>query len=204
MREVAAAYDAMIELYVEHVRGHLEGQTFDRAMLDIFVEKVGAAGPVADLGCGPGRITRYLADRGLDVEGMDLSPRMIETAREQHPDLRFREGTIESLDFADGTLAGLLAWYSLIHLPPERMPGVLSEFARVLRLGGQALLAFQSTEAPDVTAYDHRVTPAWLWPARRLSDAAREHGLHEVCRMVRRPDPDERSPQVYLLLAKER
>lgn len=202
MREVGAAYDAMTELYTEFVRGHLEAQPFDRAMLDIFVERVDS-GPVADLGCGPGRITRYLADRGLDVVGMDLSPRMIETARESHPDLEFREGTVERLDFGDGALAGLLAWYSLIHLPPDRMPGVLSEFARVLRIGGLALLAFQASDTSDVIPFDHKVTPAWRWPLSRLSESAREHGLHEVCRMVRRPDPEERFEQAYLLISKD-
>ncbi|WP_054815286.1 class I SAM-dependent methyltransferase [Nocardia arizonensis] len=199
--DVGAAYDAVAELYLEVTRGVLAAQPFDRAMLDTFTEKVGA-GPVADLGCGPGRITRYLADRGLEITGIDVSARMIELARRDHPDLDFREGSVERLDFADGSLAGVIAWYSLIHLPPARVPGVLSEFARVLRPKGLALLAFQAAEE-SVDAFDHRVTLAYRWPPQRLAESARDHGLHEVCRMIRRPDTDERFAQAYLLISKD-
>ncbi len=203
MHDIAAAYDDIAALYDDHVRDLLAARPFERPMIDLFAEYV-EPGPVADLGCGQGRVTRYLADRGLPITGMDASTGLLALARERHPDLTFREGTLEALDFADGELAGLLAWYSLIHLPPDRVTGVLSEFARVLRPRGLALLAFPATDEPvDVDAFDHRVAPAHRWSPRRLAELCRDRGLVEVCRMVRRPEPDERFDQACLLLRKE-
>ncbi|MFD9547340.1 class I SAM-dependent methyltransferase [Nocardia salmonicida] len=70
------------------------------------------AGPVADVGCGTGRITAHLSQLGVDVFGIDLSPAMIEVARRDHPGLRFDLGCMTDLTLADASMAGLLAWYS--------------------------------------------------------------------------------------------
>ena len=114
-------------------------------MLGTFAESVPAAGigHVADLGCGPGRITAYLQSLGLDTFGIDLSPEMIRVARATYPDLRFDVGSIDALDVADNTLAGIVAWYSIIHTPPERLPHLFAEFSRVCVPGTSLLLAFQ-------------------------------------------------------------
>jgi trans-aconitate methyltransferase len=63
-------------------------------------EHVRAAGGglVADLGCGPGRITAHLRDLGLDAFGLDLSPAMIGLARSEHPSLRFEVGPMDALE----------------------------------------------------------------------------------------------------------
>ncbi|MGK8521216.1 hypothetical protein ACRS6B_06490 [Nocardia asteroides] len=67
-----AAYDDIAETYTELFRHHLAGAVLDRAMLGAFVESVlgNGSGPVADLGCGPGRITGHLASLGARVFGM--------------------------------------------------------------------------------------------------------------------------------------
>ncbi len=75
--------------------------------------------PVADVGCGTGRLSDHLSARGLDVFGVDLSPGMIEVARRTNPHLRFEVGGMEDLRIQDGVLGGLLAWYSLIHTPHQ-------------------------------------------------------------------------------------
>ncbi|MEV0294328.1 class I SAM-dependent methyltransferase [Nocardia sp. NPDC050710] len=207
MTDVGTAYDEIAELYVEFVKDDLAANPFDRAMLDLFAESLrdNESGPVADVGCGPGRITDYLASLGLDAFGIDLSARMITLARRAYPGLRFDEGSMERLDLADGALAGLVAWYSIIHLPPDRIPDVSAEFARVLRPGGHALLAFQAIETTDaVEAFDHRVIRAYRWPPQRLAALLRADGFTEVCRMVRKPRPGERFEQAYLLVTKDR
>jgi len=137
------------------------------------------------------------------VSGIDLSPRLIELARAGYPELRFEVGTLERTGLPSGTLAGLVAWYSLIHLPPERMPGALAEFARVLRGGGYALLGFQATDVDgDPVAFDHAVVEAYRWWPERLGDAARDAGFEVVLRMVRAPQPGERFDHGCLLLRK--
>lgn len=108
------AYDMVAESYAELLRDLLAESPWDRAMLATFAELVGP-GPVGDLGCGSGRLTGHLASLGLDVFGVDLSPGMVEVARRMHPTLRFEVGSLAALDLADASLAGALAWYSLIH-----------------------------------------------------------------------------------------
>ncbi|WP_203218246.1 class I SAM-dependent methyltransferase [Nocardia brasiliensis] len=196
-----ASYDEMAELYTAFAKGHLEAKPFDRAMLGIFAELV--RGRVADIGCGPGRLTKHLAGLGVDVLGIDLSPEMIRIARRQYPRLSFEVGSMERLALADGSLGGVLAWYSLIHLPPERMPDVLREFHRVLAPEGHALLAFQALDgAEPVSAFDHKVARAYRWSPERLAELLHEAGFAVRARLHRQPDPDERFPEGCLFAVK--
>ncbi|MET8875787.1 methyltransferase domain-containing protein [Nocardia sp. NPDC004604] len=203
--QTRTAYDDLADQYAEFAIGHLESQPFDRAMLGVFAELVRAngSGRVADLGCGEGRLTAHLAGLGLDIFGIDLSPRLIAHARARHPELTFGEGSLEHLDLADGTLAGVLAWYSFIHLPPERIPAVLTEFHRVLENGGHALLGFQAAAVEDVEPYDHKVIRSYRWSPDRLAALADQAGFTATARLVREPDPGERGRQGYLLLVKD-
>ncbi|GAA5046049.1 class I SAM-dependent DNA methyltransferase [Nocardia callitridis] len=200
-----AAYDAFADLYTEATREAMASQPFDRAMLGAYADLVGAtgAGRVLEVGCGPGRITAHLHTLGLDTEGMDLSPRMIELAEKAYPELTFGVGSLERLDRGNGTLAGIVAWYSLIHLPPERVPDVLNEFYRVLRGQGHALLAFQATDTPDaVEAFDHKVTGAYKWAPERLSALLTATGFTVRASLVRAASEREHCQHAYLLASK--
>src|SRR5438067_10089431 len=86
-----ASYDTVADDYVEFMRNRFAEWALGRSMLAAFAELVqaGGGGPVADIGCGPGHVTAYLASLGLSAFGIDLSPRMIANARRIHPDLRF-------------------------------------------------------------------------------------------------------------------
>ncbi|WP_067834915.1 class I SAM-dependent DNA methyltransferase [Nocardia lijiangensis] len=199
------SYDDVAEIYLDLVRDHLATRPFDRAVLGAFAELVRAnsSGPVADIGCGPGRIAAHLASLDLPVFGMDLSPRMIELARNEFPGLRFEVGSMEELAIEDEALSGLVAWYSIIHLPPQRVPQVLREFHRVLRNGGHALLAFQTADTTDtVLAFDHKVTRAYCWSPERLAELLREAGFTVIARMVCARQPDERFDQGCLIVSK--
>ena len=130
LRDTRTSYDAIATVYAERFRDELAARPLDRAMLAGFAELVraGGAGPVADVGCGPGRVTRYLNDLGLPVFGIDLSPEMIAVARRTYPGLRFEVGSMLALDVPDAALGGVLAWYSVIHVPDERVPEAFAEF----------------------------------------------------------------------------
>ncbi|MFC9432910.1 class I SAM-dependent DNA methyltransferase [Nocardia sp. NPDC057030] len=201
------AYDDIADVYAEFAKDHLARQPQDRAMLSLFAELLptGGSGGVADIGCGEGRLTAHLNALGLPAFGIDLSPAMIAIARRQYPELSFEVGSMERLALADAGLRGLIAWYSFIHLPPERMPEVLTEFYRVLEVKGHALLAFFATDAPDtVEAFDHKVTRAYRWSPERLAALLRDAGFTVHTRMIREPDPGERFQQAYLLASKLR
>src|SRR5689334_22888149 len=119
--DTRASYDADADAYADQVRGLLEGSPVLRAGLAMFAERVQGAGggPVADVGCGPGYVSRHLNDLGVDAFGIDLSPEMVSVARRDHPDLRFEVGTMTDLSLADDSVAGVLAFWSVIHVPDD-------------------------------------------------------------------------------------
>ena len=208
-----AGYDTVAADYAELLTDALDANPFDRAMLALFAELVFGAGSVegggrvADVGCGPGRITSHLAGLGLDAFGIDLSPAMIEQARGRHPDLEFRVGQLAALDLAPGDVAGLVAWYSLIHIPPAEHPAVLAGFQRALRPGGHLLLAFQvgDERRHNTEAYGHSglAFDSYRLPPERVEQQAVQAGFLPVARFVREPIESpigrEKTPQAYLL-----
>jgi SAM-dependent methyltransferase len=155
---------------------------------------------VAELGCGPGYVTARLAKLGLDAFGVDLSPAMIDLARQAYPALRFEVGSMDALDIADGSLQGVVSWYSIIHAPPQDVPTYIAEFSRVLAPGGHLLLGFFESERDPVTEFDHRVAPAYRWPIDDLAKLATQAGFTEVGRMLRVPGEGERFRRGHLIM----
>jgi SAM-dependent methyltransferase len=203
--ETRTAYDTIAVSYEEMLRDMLAENPWDRAVLDTFAELVGPTVPVADLGCGPGRITGYLAKLGLDVFGVDLSPGMVEVARQTHPGLRFEVGSMAALRMADESLAGAAAWYSIIHTPPERLPAVFGELARVLRSGGVLVLAFQvGDELRHITqGYGHEVSlDAYRLRPDGVAELLAGSGLAVTAKLVREAKEPEKTPQAYLFARK--
>ncbi|WP_406040527.1 class I SAM-dependent methyltransferase [Micromonospora sp. NBC_00898] len=111
LADTRASYDTVAESYADLLRDALSGATYERAILGLFAELVrtSGGGPVADIGCGPGRITAYLHNLGVDAFGIDLSPAMIDLARRDHAGLRFEVGSMTDLDLTDSCVAGVLA-----------------------------------------------------------------------------------------------
>jgi SAM-dependent methyltransferase len=175
----------------------------DRALLGVFAEMV-ADGPVGDLGCGPGRLTTHLDTLGLTAFGVDRSPGMVDVARRRYPHLRFSVGSLEALDLPDGSLAGALAWYSVIHTPPERQPAVFAECARVVRPGAPLLTAFQAGDDEQVhhrQGYGHEISlHGWRMDPDRVARQLTDAGFDVRARVLREPDPPlEKARQAYLL-----
>jgi SAM-dependent methyltransferase len=204
IRATRTAYDTVAVSYAELLASGLDGKPVDRALLRLFAELVRQAGggPVADLGCGPGRVTAHLHELGLDVFGIDLSPGMVAEARRRHPGLRFSEGSMAALDLPDGRLAGIVSWYSVIHTPPEELPGLFAELARVLVPGGRLLLAFQAGDERVRLehAYGHPISlDAYRLAPDRVEGLLGAAGLAVHARMLREPTPPEKVRQAYLL-----
>jgi SAM-dependent methyltransferase len=204
-----AAYDTVAADYALLLRTELAGKPLDRALLATFAELVRSSGlgPVADLGCGPGRLTHHLHLLGVDTFGVDLSPGMVKVARRTYPHLVFAEGDLTDLDLVDDELGGILAWYSLIHTPPEELPKALAELHRVLAPGGHLLIAFQAGANEHVhrtEAYGHAVSlDSFRHAVDDVADLLAEAGLPVDTRVVREPSGSwEKDPQAYLLARK--
>jgi SAM-dependent methyltransferase len=141
-KDFQTSYDLVADEYVRRIFGELQHKPLDRQLLDRFAASVRDFGLVCDMGCGPGHIARYLQDRRVEVCGVDLSPAMVERARRLTPGVEFRQGDMMTLDISDGAWAGIVAFYSIIHIPRSDMAQALGELSRVLRPGGILLLAF--------------------------------------------------------------
>lgn len=141
--DIRTSYDRVAEDYAGQFYRELERKPFDRKMLDWLIERVDGAGPICDMGCGPGQIARYLRDRGAEACGIDLSAGMVACARRLNPDIPFRQGDMLALaDVADHEFGGIAAFYSIIHIPRADVVRALGELKRVLRPAGYLLLTF--------------------------------------------------------------
>jgi len=144
--DVRSSYDSAARAYAEHLASELDRKPLDRHLLNRFAEAVRGVGLVADLGCGPGHVARYLDAQGVRMVGIDLSPEMIRVASELQPGIEFRAGDMRALDLPDGSLAGVIAFYAIVHFKPDELGPVFREMRRVLSAGGLALLAFHIGE----------------------------------------------------------
>ncbi|WP_018331873.1 class I SAM-dependent DNA methyltransferase [Actinomycetospora chiangmaiensis] len=185
---VRDSYDRVADAYVEMVEttglGDIRTHPWMQASIDAFASAVAGRGPVLDVGCGPGLVTAYLADRGLDVTGVDLSPRMIEHARRRHPACTFRVASATELDLAEASYGGILGWWSLFNLPRDVLPEVLASFARALVPGGQLIVATHvgDEDLQRTEAYGG-VPVRWTthqWRPEQLTTLLEAAGLHVV------------------------
>ncbi|MGW1612726.1 class I SAM-dependent methyltransferase [Streptomyces sp. NPDC002285] len=186
----------------------------DRSLITTFAElaREHVPAPVADLGSGPGYITARLHALGVPVFGVDISPRMVALARRAHPELRFHVGSMTALDLPDETLGGIIALFSVIHIPTEHLAATLAEFHRVLVPGGHVLLGFQSG-SPDggeehlhlAERFGHEISLDYYW---RTPDTVAAHlaeaGLPVQARVLREPAGEETRARAFVLARKQR
>ncbi|GGP50989.1 class I SAM-dependent methyltransferase [Saccharothrix coeruleofusca] len=201
LNAIRQSYDAVAEDYVRIVAPPERMDPLTRAMLAAFADLVRAAdrGPVADVGCGPGRVTAHLDSLGLSAFGVDLSPRMVELARTTHPHLPFSVGSMTALDLDDGSLGGVLALFSTFHTPPEHLPTVFAEFHRTLAPGGHLMLwgyvGDHEVLRPTRAYGGHPVSyEAHLLPVERIAELLGEAGLVVTARLVCEPAGKARWP----------
>jgi uncharacterized protein YceH (UPF0502 family) len=143
---VRASYDAVATTYADHLVDELlDGQPFETWLLDR-VAAHADAGPVVEVGCGPGHVTAYLAAAGVDATGIDMSPGMVAEARRRFPDGMYEIGDLRRL-MRPATAPGwsaVLGWYSLIHLAASELPDAVSALSRPLAPGGWLVLAMHA------------------------------------------------------------
>ena len=211
MNDIQGSYNTAAADYHAMLKDLVAQGVAERTMLGWFTEVV-PPGPVGDLGCGTGRITGYLSAAGLDVFGIDLSPGMIDVAREAYPDLRFEVGSLFDLDLKDDELAGALLWYSLVHSPTEQLPAAFAEAFRVLQPGGHLIYGYKAApgSATDAAgtyhlsaAYGHTVDlDVFLQDPAVVGRLLAEAGFVEVAAVTHAAEWGEKQPQAYSIVRK--
>lgn len=144
--DIRESYDSAAAAYAEHLSDELTHKPLDRHLLNRFAEETRGRGPVADLGCGPGHVARYLSQQGVTALGVDISPKMIAAAQSLNADLDFRVEDMKSLNATDASLAGVVLFYSIVHFELAELPTVFREARRVLMPGALALVSFHEGE----------------------------------------------------------
>ncbi|TSE00437.1 class I SAM-dependent methyltransferase [Skermania sp. ID1734] len=193
---VRVAYSALADRYISGFGSLDHVHQDDLGLLEKYL--VGVSGPVVDAGCGPGHLTAHLVSRGVDARGIDLVPEFIGHARNAHPCVPFQAESFMPLPADDDDLAGIIAWYSLIHLQAAQVCEALTEFHRALAPEGVLVLGF--FDGDDVEPFDHKVTVAYRWPLNVMAELVNDHGF-TVAETLTRTDPGHR-PHAALVARK--
>jgi SAM-dependent methyltransferase len=201
--QLRAGYAPVAQGYRESLLDELRGKPLDRAFLDAFAERC-QGGKVVEVGCGPGQVARYLATRGADVEGVDLSPQMIEEARACHPALAFRVADMFALPYEAQTITGIVAFYAIVHVPTAELVAPFRDWHRVLRPGGLVAVSFHvGTERVHVDELFGAKTSLDFveHPPDAVIAALAEAGFTLEARLDRAPYPGAEHPsqRTYLL-----
>jgi SAM-dependent methyltransferase len=202
MDDTRVSYDRVAAEYARRINDELEHRPVERGLLADFAARV--EGCIADVGCGPGHVAAYLREQGADVVGLDLSPAMVEQARELHPGMGFAQADMRALPLEDSALGGVVAFFSLIHISRDEIAAVLCEFRRVLRPDGRLLIGIHVGE--EVVHRDE------LWGVEVNLDfifftvaemagylAAADFALEEVTEREPMPEVEAQTRRAYLL-----
>jgi len=139
--QAQAAYDAIAEPYTDTFFDELDRKPFDRALIDAFARTV-APGPALDVGSGPGHVARYLTGAGVETVALDISHAMLRIAHRRPPPVDAVQASMTALPVRPGSLAGIAAFYSIIHLDRSALTATFADWHRALRGHGRVLVSF--------------------------------------------------------------
>jgi ubiquinone/menaquinone biosynthesis C-methylase UbiE len=146
LNKIEKMYDALAKEYSDTFTGEHEKKPKDQEILRRFSQEIGDRRPVWDFGCGPGQTTEYMQNLGVEISGLDLSDKILEQARIIHPEIHFRKGNILDLEFENDSIAGVVAFYAIVHFTKEQVRLAFGEIFRVLKPGGIFLFTYHIGE----------------------------------------------------------
>ncbi|HEY5989312.1 MAG TPA: class I SAM-dependent methyltransferase [Streptosporangiaceae bacterium] len=202
---VRRSYDTVAEKYTINFRDELDHKPLDRALLGCLIEQAGSEAAIADLGCGPGHVSAWLASHGARAVGVDLSPGMIAIGRREFPEVEFREGDFLQLPAADSEFGAAVAFYSLIHLEAGELPPAFTEIHRVLRPAGLLLASLHiGTEVRHWSQWwGHEVDVDFrFFETQDVAEAMEDAGFRVEARLERMSYPEEIETRRAYVLAR--
>lgn len=170
----------------DRIASHYARQYGDDVELELpylkrFMHRIPLGKRVLDAGCGPGTFTKYIVQAGYVAHGIDISEAMLDEATTRVPRARFEQMDMNKLDYPDGYFAGIIAFYSLIHISSDELPQVLSEFARILKPGGYVFVVVQRGNIEAVRPYGiYGKTLVHFYQIETLEVAFLQAGMHLI------------------------
>jgi len=193
--DIRSYWDSVADRYLELFRHELAGKPYDLQVLRRFAESLRPGSLVCDAGCGPcGHVSNFLSGLGLKVIGVDISPRCVDLARQEQPHIGFEVMNLRSLAFADGSVDGILAYYSLHYESAAVLTAVTDEFFRVLRPGGKILVVAKEGEGERWVSDPLGSGREIFWKGFRADELAallQSSSFQVEAVHIREPSPDE-------------
>jgi SAM-dependent methyltransferase len=137
IRVVERGYDALADRFLEWAR-RVEGDPRPR-LVGRFMDGLPDGAAVVDLGCGAGVPTAARLAERFSVTGVDISAEQVSRARRLVPGAGFVQADMTTFDPGEDSVDGVVACYSLTHVPAEMQPALLARIASWLRPGGRVL-----------------------------------------------------------------
>jgi ubiquinone/menaquinone biosynthesis C-methylase UbiE len=200
-----AVYEASAKDYARQVGTSISARTEtadDRGLLLDLVRSA-RAGPIADLGSGPGRVAAMCQTEGRAAVGVDMTLAMLRVGHEAHPQVRFVAAFLSSLPFAAGSFSAAVLWYSIIHAAPSHLEALFVEVRRIVVPGASALIAFQAGDGDRHERADAHGTgmtmTSWRHDPGFVRAALSASGFEVFAVKVRAPElPHESAAQAFL------
>ncbi len=207
-KTVIDVYNEIAEKYRESLYHELDGKPLDRILLNRFASNMLDASAILDLGCGCGHTTRYLYDRGLNqIEGVDLSPGMVQEAKGMNTDveLKFSVGNMLDLDYANDSIDGIIAFYAIVHFSYKEIEDFLRQVHRVLKAQGTILFSFHIGEdyVQNGEFFDYKTDiKFYLFEVDRILEIAKYVDLTPTETIIRYPYEGKEYPsrRAYITL----
>jgi SAM-dependent methyltransferase len=186
---VERGYDAIAERYASW--GGTEPQGAKRLYLDEALRRAPSGGRLLDLGCGTGQqVTQHLAATTRTI-GIDLSYRSLSIAAANLPHASFVQADMATVAFRPDVFDGVVAFFSMIHVPRGRHENVLRSIHSWLRPDGFLIVTMHSGEGVDGDGEFLGVPMFWSgWNADRNVDLVREAGFTVVSAIDHVEDED--------------
>ncbi len=167
--EIKIYYNDLASTYDSNRFNNSYGKYIDqqeRVFLDVFL-KTKPLDKILDLGCGTGRF--------LDLAnfGVDISPNMIEIAKNKFPDKEIKEGSVSDIPFQDHFFDAIYSLHVIMHLDKEITSEFLKEAHQKLNAKGTLIFDFPSGKRRLATNYN-----AKNW------HAANQFSIEEIMRMT--------------------
>ena len=139
-------YDAIVEKFDKEYCKTI----YYKKQLDNFLKRLRKGSKILDIGCGTGHVARYLSKKGFNVVGVDLSERMLVTAKQKSPQSDFYLMDVREIKFKPQSYDAVLCLFVLNHVDHKEAKKVIGKMSKILRKKGHLFIAVPEGEGEEV------------------------------------------------------